>query len=116
MKASDLYNWLFAEGEHKYACEMKVDDKYVDECWWNVKIGTHEIAFSDKPSDKWCNEDIPCIFEFMPEFDKEATIKITCDPLWHATECSYKEVTFKVSEWINDITVGFFNSKEVITL
>lgn len=116
MKASDLYKWLFAEGECKYSCEITVNNKYIVEIWWKTHEGTFEIEMSDTNAGFWANEDVPCIFNYLHEFDKDATIKIACKPGYHAPECNYKEVIFKVSEFVNDISVNFFNTKEVIAL
>lgn len=134
MKASELYKWMFAEGEHSYSCEIVVNgSKYVGACWWNIKTGEKSIEWSDKPTHNYCNEDVPCFFEFISGLSKDSTVKIECNPLpirynikyleepreGEATSieytpiCSlqYKEVEFKVAEWEDDISVCFFNSK-----
>lgn len=138
MKASDLYNWLFAEGEHTYDCEIIVNDKYVKECWLHVKTGETSIEWSDKPTHHFNNEDVPCFFRFISSLDKDSIIKVECNPLpirfdlkyleepregeptrveiTPIYSLKYKEIKFKVLEWTDDIAVCFFNSKEITTL
>lgn len=110
MKASKLYEWLFAEGDHVYDCEMIVDGKYVKDCYYLIKEHKDVVELSDKPSHTWCNEDIPCLFSLIPALSDNITIKITCTPIRFY---AYKEVTFKVSEWEDDIRVNPFNSAQV---
>ena len=108
MKASELYDWLFAEGEHRYNCQMMVDSKYIVDSYILVKEGRSVVELSDSPSFFWSNEDIPCLFNVIPLLDKTSVIKITCSPM--CSNLSYKEIQFKASDWVNDITVNPLNS------
>lgn len=110
MKASKLYEWLFAEGSHVYDCEMIIDGEYVEDYYYLVKEHKNVAELSDKPSHIWCNEDIPCLFGLIPSLSGDSTIKITCTPMM---PYAYKEVTFKASEWEDDIRVNQFNSAQI---